>query len=204
MSLFLFKIKVKQLNRKFLESCYEELNKEIVINLVENNIICVDDSTFKDLVTVRAIYLQKNLISHIEPDSFQSLINLKELNLSHNNLALIEYGTLSSLVNLKEIYLQNNKLESIYGALFAGLEKLEIIDLSFNQIGEIDPLVFKGLVNLEEIYLHENKLKKGKFKLYFEPSVNFFSFRNEKNNIKDVVSLFLDMVALLDILIRFF
>lgn len=76
--------------------------------------------------------------------------------LGKNYITALHKDTFQDLVNLKNIYLFSNHLEVIEEELFKHNLKLESIGLKFNRIVFISPVLFEKLVNLISVDLVNN------------------------------------------------
>jgi Leucine-rich repeat (LRR) protein len=99
--------------------------------------------------------LWKNVIEHIESDSFSLLKALNHLNLTLNKIEYIQPD--SYYVNLRELNLGDNNLTSIKNYYFKSLRNLVTLDLSFNNIKIIKKDSFADLISLESLNLSYNK-----------------------------------------------
>lgn len=129
------------------------------------------------LPALKELYLDHNMIDHIEPGwlsanaailnlslshnaltelSLLGGVNLIGLRLNDNNIRNISDAAFSSSSSLSEIYLQNNRIEYLTGYTFASLGRLKILDLSNNSIRYLPPFAFRDLAQLEILLLFHN------------------------------------------------
>lgn len=133
------------------------------------------------------LWLEENLISEIEPNSFYNLKSLNLLSLSKNELTIIRRETFAGLAMLECISLDGNKIETIEdGAL--DLPALLELDLSENKLKRLSDAVFNGLPKLEDIWLEHNDMEHFGQSVYRLKSVKECSL--EENRIVDI-----DLVA---------
>ncbi len=156
----------KQLNRLGTD-LFTELENVKSINLSNNLIDKVNVNVFNSLdilendklnymISLIKIYLNNNVLRHIDSNAFKGLVNLSMLDLSDNQITSLESNLFNSLINLKEIILRWNYLEKLQPILFKGLYKLQLIDLTGNQINSINR---NQLRNYYEVYDSNNIFK---------------------------------------------
>jgi len=81
------------------------------------------------------LYLYNNLLTSLDPATFNSLINLRTFRFIYNNqLTSLLPLTFSRLTKLRLLRLNNNNLISIDRQSFLGLTNLEIVYLANNPI----------------------------------------------------------------------
>lgn len=107
----------------------EELN-------LSGNRIKLEKGIFKELKHLRCLNLSENFLENISESSFEGLDSLEKLGLNHNNLKVLDGEGFSGLQNLKLLDLRANMLvgaldESI---LFEKLKSLKEIDLRGNPL----------------------------------------------------------------------
>ena len=113
-----------------------------------------------NISSLRAIDLNKNIISTVFNDAFQSLTSLEVLILSNNQIHYIENEAFSTLHDLKYLELSNNMIGSLYKEWFDGLDSTQILNLSHNRIHHLTGEVFKFLPSLIELILTGNRISK--------------------------------------------
>ena len=92
------------------------------------------------------------------PESWSSLVNLKELHLLQNQLTGNLPLSWSSLINLQSLDLEGNKLAGILPANYSSLVGLRILILDYNQFTGPLPESWSALVKLEVLLLGQNQL----------------------------------------------
>lgn len=103
------------------------------------------------------IDFSNNLISNINPNTFNGLGDLWYLDISNNKISNLEGLIFQSLKKLTELCLQNNLIESISENTFTGLTSLKILDLSYNLLQSLSGL--NKLTSLQQLYLQGNNIK---------------------------------------------
>ncbi|CAJ0955298.1 unnamed protein product, partial [Mesorhabditis belari] len=124
-------------------------------NLIET----VDTLTFSNLPSLQLLSLQENRIEMVARNAFDSLDKLMILLLANNSLKTIEMGMLDGMRHLQQINLRNNTLREIEATAFSSLLEITSIDLSNNQIERISKASFDGLSKLFWLDLSDNRLK---------------------------------------------
>jgi Leucine-rich repeat (LRR) protein len=147
------------------------------LNCSANKLTTLPGGTFKHLINLKQLSLEKNLIKQIDKDTFEGLNNLAILELSYNklehlpenvfkNLKLLQglymqenyFRVLSDqtffgLASLKTLYLEKNRLKFIQSDLFKNLKSLQLLNIRNNPLKIIDDNTFSDLVNLEKLYI---------------------------------------------------
>ncbi|KAF5290884.1 hypothetical protein FQA39_LY14564 [Lamprigera yunnana] len=141
------------LSSKYFEGL-EYLDKIILNN---NNIIEIDEDTFKNLTNLTEIDLGTNLIT-LKPKLFRYSTNLRLLDISQNNLEYLPIGIFQNLKNLKYLYMWSNKFSTLNTKTFEDLENLEILELRNTNLESLPDDIFYSLINLRMISLAMNKL----------------------------------------------
>lgn len=121
-------------------------------------LINIDSNAFNQIKTsLSHLYLDHNLISHIDVDSFIELESLKTLRLDFNRLKSLKLN-FAKENKLENLYLNNNEIFSIGFDTFSNLKGLLILDLSFNKLGRISDYFFNGLTSLKIYCLNNNEI----------------------------------------------
>ncbi|OWF39627.1 Toll-like receptor 3 [Mizuhopecten yessoensis] len=84
------------------------LHKLQTIDLTNNQIKLIYDSSFRDLNTLQSLTLRQNRLSAWSPHLFNKMVKLKTLDLSHNMIALVNSTSLQDLGNLMSLNLTEN------------------------------------------------------------------------------------------------
>jgi len=129
-----------------------------ILDLLNENITYIFPGAFKDLGSLKWLYLDRNQLTKIESGAFKGLDNLKKLYLYRNQLTKIEPGAFKDLGSLKYLSLDNNQLTKIEPGAFKGLDNLKRLNLIDNKLTKIEPGAFKDLGSLRELFLNRNKL----------------------------------------------
>ena len=121
--------------------------------------------------------LENNLISILDKDSFDSLVNLEYLSLALNRISNLDNADLfRNLLNLKELNLSSNFIEILNGNFLRNLNKLVTIDLSSNGIFLVKNYSFNSLANLKHLHLNNNSDY-----LAFESASSFYKLQSLAN-----------------------
>ena len=164
---------------------FPEIRRLAELRLNGNKILSLDGHVFRNLKSLQQLFLDKNNISHIEPDSFYFFNNPDRkltLSLYLNRLADFQAimnglrnayidvldlseNKIKSLVPLEyefkvsRLKINNNMIESLGTVpLFSGNNALRELELISNQISSIEPAVFSSLAFSLRVVLHYNNL----------------------------------------------
>ena len=96
----------------------------------------------------------------LDERSFQNLLSLKELHLEYNLIKTINERAFYQIPSIMYLNLSYNLIQDLSRYGFYGLETLETIDLSFNDIRVVDDRVFDNLKWLVHLKLNDNNICK--------------------------------------------
>uniref|UniRef100_A0A915Q0K3 Leucine-rich repeat-containing N-terminal plant-type domain-containing protein n=1 Tax=Setaria digitata TaxID=48799 RepID=A0A915Q0K3_9BILA len=163
------------------------LDKLVDLDLSDNQLGAIPTTGVPRLRNLRKLYLNRNRISHLYPNSFtnyDSRDTLQKLELAGNRLsdqAFDDSSVFRPLRSLQQLSLETNALSSIPSAslvnqrqtlinLNLGLNRISEVpvgalnfpnlislSLEFNGISQIIPQAFQGTPNLQYLYLTGNK-----------------------------------------------
>lgn len=180
--------------------------------LNNNSIKRVEKSVFSRFPALIHIHLDYNLITQIDPYTFEENRNLWKLVLNGNSLTLpkdtgilnipslgwlelqncdISYLPVNSFKNMSKlvfIRLSNNHIQLLYTQLFSHLKQLRYLHLEGNQLKRIHLGLFKSNHVLEWLYLSHNPLSQSdKHHFLQAPSlisldISFCNISHIKNN----------------------
>ncbi len=126
--------------------------KQKLSQMRKTSILCVNI----DIISQTLIFIPMAKINYINSNTFNGLINLKEINLTGNELKEIHKDTLNGLINLKVVNFGGNQIKELNAELFKNLTNLETIYFHCNEIKELNSNIFNGLVKLKNIYFGKN------------------------------------------------
>lgn len=125
-------------------------NSTEVLDLSDNKIRILSNSSFIYYTSLQILYLSDNRILYIEEGTFLPLTELKTLDLSSNSLRKVPYVLPSSLVKL---YLAANPIEEVS---FSNANSLQYLSLADNHFETLPTL---GLMpSLVQLNLSETKI----------------------------------------------
>ena len=78
------------------------------------------------------IFLSKNKLGELVPESFYDLERISQLYLDRNNIQVVPDGAFRDLTDVDVIYLARNKISEINGNAFPKVRNIGILDLSSN------------------------------------------------------------------------
>ncbi len=130
------------------------------LNLSNNCLVAIDIYNFRTTsANIKTLLLKRNLITHIERNTFENMVNMESLNLSSNFLYNIDKQLFAKNVNLTFLDLSNNRLTSIEMETFKSLKSLRVLKLSSNLLKLIDSGTFDCLTNLEDLFVDNNLIQ---------------------------------------------
>lgn len=129
------------------------------IDLRGNEITEIDNDTFSENTKLEKINLMLNLLSKVTKRFFYGDFDeLEEINLSHNLLTTIEPGSFDKLPHLESIDLSCNCLKHLHSDLFKKNSELRQVYLQSNDIAKISYDVFNSKTEIRILDLSRNKL----------------------------------------------
>lgn len=143
------------------------------LDLGENHIEVITNSTFQDMLLLYGLRLTENNIVNVSKGVFHNMPALKILNLSRNKIQSVAPGSFDKNQNLQAIRLDGNNLSNIQ-YLFAKLPNLLWLNISDNQLQWFDyALIPTGLQWLD---IHANQIKElgNYFEIESKLSLNTF------------------------------
>ncbi|BET01333.1 unnamed protein product [Nesidiocoris tenuis] len=172
--LFLDHNSIKQIDRKAFENCsnlhdlglsgnyltsipdgIQDLRFLKTLDLGENRINHVVNSSFQGLDQLYGLRLIENLITNVSKDSFSTLPSLQVLNLAYNKIEHVDKGAFGTSPTLHAIRLDGNQLKDING-MFVNLPGLVWLNISDNQLQWFDYALIPA--SLEWLDMHKNNV----------------------------------------------
>ena len=130
----------------------------VYLHLSNNSLQHLQPGTFESLVNLVHLHLRNNSLKEVKPGVLQQVNNLRCLDFGFNKLKVIQPNIFYGLKNLSELYLDNNMLKEIQLGVFEGLGNLLYLELSNNMLDEVQPGIFNGLQSLSNLDLHNSML----------------------------------------------
>lgn len=173
----LLKLNLNHNNIGSIQNWFDQRKRNQIkkIEIINNKITKISDSSFRRLQELEYLDLSFNAIRMIENNCFQSS-SIKILNIRSNHLEVIKNYYFEHLNDLLILDLSMNRISLINPKSFESQNKLIKLDLSNNQLTQLKSSDFFGLNSLETLDLSSNKLN------YLEES----SFKH-LNNIKEIL-----------------
>ncbi|XP_063769224.1 reticulon-4 receptor [Pseudophryne corroboree] len=122
------------------------------------NLKTVTPLTFRGLVHLHTLHLNRCGLQDLPPGIFQGLFSLQYLYLHDNNLHFLHDDTFVDLGNLTYLFLHGNKLNSLSENVFSGLINLDRLLVHQNRLDVIHPRTFHELKKVTTLYLFSNNL----------------------------------------------
>ncbi|WGL59749.1 leucine-rich repeat domain-containing protein [Pigmentibacter sp. JX0631] len=136
------------------------LTKLKELKLEYNNLSYIPESIFSGLKDLEKIYLLKNQIKNLAPETFTNNKKLIELSLSYNNLSRLPENLFKELINLESLRLISNQISQLEPNIFAKNLKLQQLELSTNLLTSLPDNIFSELKELKKLKLNFNKINK--------------------------------------------
>jgi Leucine-rich repeat (LRR) protein len=130
--------------------------RELNMRLVGLTEVSVD--AFKDRITLKFLYLERNFVEMLEANAFASAVDLEIIELSINQIEYVHETAFSGLRKLHSLYLDQNQIRTLSEILFYTNDNLEKLYLQHNQIEFLPDKLFSRNLKLNEISLCNNKL----------------------------------------------
>ncbi|KAF5274120.1 hypothetical protein FQR65_LT04518 [Abscondita terminalis] len=127
-------------------------------NFIEK-LISISIKFEKKANALKYLYIDTNLISRIENDTFLELCNLYVLSLKENKITILYENSFRGLTSLTSLLLNKNKITDIPLGLFGNLRRLESLDLSENRLLSLSTDTFSGLQYLHKLNISHNNLR---------------------------------------------
>ena len=137
------------------------------LDLSANKITTMDDHSFKELVVLSRLVLDKNSIVEL-PSAKRLGISpgLTTLSLTRNSIKAINQESLRGYDNLTSLVLVGNNIRTISHNAFDPTPRLEILSLNDNRIHYIPPGTFDSLPDLRLLMLYRNYIQLGGTSLF--------------------------------------
>lgn len=106
---------------------------------------------FRGLHSLRSLYLTKNQISYLAPDTFDDLTGLRFLTLDNScvGVAQLQPGVFKNLKNLTKLIIENMGIQNFSKDVFGNLTQLRVLQLNYNVMHSIDVNALQTLPKLQ-------------------------------------------------------
>ncbi len=125
----------------------------------ENRLTELPFNIFRDLTSLKYLFLNANKIESLPSDIFNGLDSLIYIYLNNNKLTTLPSNIFAGVQGLRSINLHTNELENLPENLFSGLTSLISLGLHNNQLTNLDVDLFSDLSNLRSLVLHTNNIE---------------------------------------------
>ncbi|XP_054594201.2 adhesion G protein-coupled receptor A2-like [Nothobranchius furzeri] len=102
-------------------------NRTVSLNLSNNKIALLRNSSFYGLAALEKLDLRNNLISTVEPGAFRGLLALRRLDLSNNRIGCLSPEMFVGLSRLSKLNLSGNIFSTLTAQLFTHLSALKYL-----------------------------------------------------------------------------
>ncbi|XP_064455346.1 protein toll-like isoform X2 [Ornithodoros turicata] len=136
------------------------------------------DQRLGHLPSLRVLSLSHNLISSFHPNAFKNLRSLRKLWLGTNRIKTIPPRLLSGVPALAVLSLRNNSISSLTKAMFQNLNYLQELTLSNNNISNIYGVTAVPLTSLKKLFLNDNPITGVTAFGAFQVNVEVLTLRN--------------------------
>ncbi|KAM4809216.1 reticulon-4 receptor [Rhinophrynus dorsalis] len=147
-------------NISHIESgAFHGLNKLEELDMSDNfNLKTISPLTFRGLVHLHTLHLNRCGLQELPPGIFQGLFSLQYLYIHDNNLHYLHDDTFLDLGNLTFLFLHGNKLHSLSENVFSGLTNLDRLLVHQNRLDMIHDRTFHDLKKVTTLFLFNNNM----------------------------------------------
>jgi Leucine-rich repeat (LRR) protein len=145
-------VDISHSNVRYINESFNDAFNMQQLNLTNNLISSLSNSSFKMMKSLRVLNLESNRIKNLEPEAFSGLSELETLSLRKNMIEEIPENVFQELFKLKILNLANNQIKHLYGNLFENNIQLEIILINKNPIQFISSNLLDRCLHLKVIY----------------------------------------------------
>ncbi|XP_005996771.1 leucine-rich repeat and immunoglobulin-like domain-containing nogo receptor-interacting protein 2 [Latimeria chalumnae] len=129
-----------------------------ILDLSKNKLKAVAPDDFASYPLLEELDISDNIISNVEPGSFNNLYNLRSLRLRSNRLKLVPLGVFTGLSNLTKLDISENRIVILLDYMFQDLHNLKSLEVGDNDLVYISHRAFSGLISLEQLTLEKCNL----------------------------------------------
>ncbi|XP_072271573.1 reticulon-4 receptor isoform X1 [Pyxicephalus adspersus] len=124
-----------------------------------NNISHIESGAFHGLTKLEELDMSDNYnLRSVAPLTFRGLVHLHTLHLNRCGLQELPLGIFQGLFSLQYLYLHDNNLHFLHDDIFVDLGNLTYLFLHGNKLNSLSENVFSGLKNLDRLLVHQNRL----------------------------------------------
>jgi Leucine-rich repeat (LRR) protein len=142
--------------KKLKDDPFAGLEKLTILNIANLELTSLHPDLLQDLMSLKELYLFRNLIKELDEKVFGYLIKLEILDLSSNKLEYFPEKQFENLRSLKTLYLDRNPIKTLHEKQFENLVNLEVVTFAEAQFTTIPDGIFKNNGNLRTIVLQAN------------------------------------------------
>ena len=159
-----------------------------ILNLNKNNIKVLPDPLFQGLRKLRWLNLNRNQIQDFNNKTFKDLESLQLLSVQQNELRFEPItNCFNQLQRLESLFLNGNEMPEIGAYAFVRLVSLKELELQEMNVRTIKDYAFEGLEKLTKLNLNDNELESIST-LTFSGLINLRELRIKNNVIQHIDS----------------
>ncbi|XP_010875077.2 toll-like receptor 13 [Esox lucius] len=149
-----------------------------VLRLLQSNILFVSEEMLQSCNKLTELDLSNNLLTELSNSSFKSMTQLDTLNLGKNRLSSVP-NVIRNLQSLHQLDLSVNNINKLHCSDFVNLTGLSILHIYHNKIPNIEGCVFQHLRDLKVLNIGTNKFLTlaGAFKNGFQQQLEILDLR---------------------------
>lgn len=154
-SFWIFDCFVKSLSKLYLKNLNQLQYLSISMNSYLENI---EENSFDDLIELKDLFIQSNVITKLHPLTFSKLEKLEFIDLSSNRLGSLDMNLFRNNKRLECLLLSGNKLMTLQSGTFDSQKNLQKLWLNDNEITHLPGKIFEHTANLQELQLQGNEI----------------------------------------------
>ncbi|MEQ2314404.1 hypothetical protein AMECASPLE_011870 [Ameca splendens] len=148
--------------QKIRKEDFHGMSKLRVLDVTSNQIACVDQGSFINLISLKTLCMGNNKLSDLKSNIFQGLSNLTVLFLNNNGIQVIHKRAFQFLISLQTLELGNNRLQKITDIEpILQLPQIQRLGLKCSGFSSFDTtdLLLSPSSNLKELDISGDSLK---------------------------------------------
>lgn len=171
---YLFDLRISNSDLQYIEpGAFQRMNL-LYLSLTKNNLTVIEEGVFNDL-PIKSLDLSDNKINHIKESAFDRMQNLKAVNLNGNALTSLNPNWFRFSVNIHKIYLKDNLIEEIpsYAFRYIQEDSFTSVVLTHNKISRIHSKAFGNFRRYGAFWLSNNLIQQIPEDMFISSEHNF-------------------------------